>query len=170
MNIITWTRPTLRIAGATLLLFLITFSACSRKASTTSNKTYFPSFLKGIKLGQEQAAVLKLRSSAYVVNSLVGTQWQQFTEDLTIDNFTSAYYDFEKTGERQLVSIALLHKSEDSAAATFKNFGGKVTDTNPNERHRSEDNDRQLYATKKGRRVTFYLPVALQKNTPSADQ
>ncbi|MGH1339128.1 MAG: hypothetical protein ACRBFS_23630 [Aureispira sp.] len=170
MKIIPSIRPILKITGTALFLFLITFTACSRKTTAANSTPYLPTFLKGVKLGQNQANVLKLRPAAHVVNTLTATQWQQFTEDLEIENFTSAYYDFERTSQQRLVAVALLHKDESSAAATFKNFGGQISKMNTNERSRSEEDKDTIYATKKGRRVTFSLPAALQKNMPSLDQ
>ena len=158
------------ILGSFLLLCLLNFSACSRQANTASSKDYLPAFLKEVELGQTQATVLKLRPAAHVVNTLVATPWQQFTEDIPLENYNSVYYDFEKAGERQLVAITILHKDESSTAATFENFGGKISADNPNGRTRQGTAEEKIYASQKGRKVTFYLPIAAPENPPTSNQ
>ncbi len=154
-----------------LLVLVLAFSACSRKAAPPNEENiYLPTFLKDIQLGQTQQEVLKIRPQAYVVNTTTTTQWEQFTEDLEGNGMTSAYYDFEKAGKKCLVSIALLHRDEGSAEATFKSFGGQVVSNNLYERERTGEDDAKIYASKKGRRVTFFLPAARQKSIPSANQ
>lgn len=158
------------ILGSFLLLCLLNFSACSRKATTANSKDYLPAFLKGVELGQPQATVLKLRPAAHVVNTLVATPWQQFTEDIELEDYTSVYYDFEKTGEKQLVAITILHKDQSNTTATFENFGGKISADNPNGRTRQGATEEKIYASQKGRKVTFYLPIAAPENPPTSNQ
>lgn len=47
----------------------------------------------------------------YPVNTLTATPWQQFTEELETTDVPSVYYNFEKTGNKRLVSITLLRKT-----------------------------------------------------------
>lgn len=158
------------VLGSILFLCLIHFSACSRQANAANAKNYLPTFLKDIQLGQDQATVLKLRPAAHVVNTLVETPYQQFTEDIELEDYTSVYYDFEKTGEKRLVAISILHKDEESTAATFENFGGEVSKDNPNGRTRSGEGEEKIYATQKGRKVKFYLSSATPKTPPASNQ
>lgn len=168
MSINCYTTSTLGTLGTCLLLALLTFSACSRKANANKEQAYLPTFLKEVQLGQSQATVLKTRPNAYVVNTITATTWEEYTEDVDIENYTSVYYSFDKTGDKPLVSIALLHKDEGSAAATFKNFGGEATAENLNERMRT--GDQSIHASKKGRRVLIYLPEVIKKRAPTFDQ
>jgi hypothetical protein len=159
-------------ALAFLLWCGVGISACSRPAQPThnthSNKSYLPAFLKGIELGQDQATVLKLRPNTYPVNSLMATTWQQYTEDLEAENMTAAYYNFEKTGDKRLVSLELLHKNAAAAATTFKNFGGTVSSENAQERKRTDTVP--IAALHKGNRVTFSLLEKMQKNNPNNNE
>lgn len=150
-----------------LLLYLMGATACSRPAQSTNNKTYMPAFLKGIELGQDQATVLKLRPALYPVNSLMASSWEQFTEDLDTENITSAYYNFEKTGKKRLVSMELLHKKPDAAATTFNNFGGTVASGNSHKRERT--GTISIYAIQKGNRVLFSLVETAPQNSPNND-
>jgi hypothetical protein len=164
--------------GCLLFVIISSFVACSRQAKTESITTeketntipYLPSFLKDVYLGQAQEAVLAKRADAHVVNTLTATQWQQYTEDVNQSNLTSVYYDFEQSGAKRLVAVALLHKDEGSAEATFKKFGGSLVDNQLNERVRTGEDKTTVYALRTSRRVTFMLPVARPKDLPSNDR
>ncbi|MFK7798214.1 MAG: hypothetical protein AB8E82_12225 [Aureispira sp.] len=155
-------------AIALLLLYWMGAASCSRPAQSANNKSYMPALLKEVALGQDQATVLKLRPTLYPVNNLTASPWEQFTEDLDMENITSAYYNFEKTGNKRLISIELLHKKSDAAATTFKNFGGTVSSNNSQKRERT--GTASIYAIQKGNRVIFSIIDTTPKNSPNNDQ
>lgn len=142
-----------------LILIIITlFTACtSNKNNTMQKEQYLPDIIKNVELGMPQSAVLRLRKKAYIVNSVQETPREIYTEDLETSSYTSVYYLFEKTGNKALVEINILHQDKAAAEQTINNYFGVSKNKKQNQWHKTLKNGRIVHATWRKKKVFIYL-------------
>jgi hypothetical protein len=150
--------PLLTLFSGFFILIITIFSACvGSKANSDSQEQYLPDVIKNIELGMAQSAVLKLRNKAYIVNSVQETPREVYTEDLETEQYTSIYYLFDKTGEKALAEINILHKSKDAAEQTIKDYFGEQKNSKQNQWHKVLKNGTTIHATWRKQKVFIYL-------------
>jgi len=140
------------------ILIITIFHACiGSKTDSNVKDQYLPDIIKNIELGMSQSTVLNLRSKAYIVHSLQETPKEIYTEDLETEHYTSAYYLFDKTGNKALAEINILHKSREAAEQTIKNYFEEQKNKKQDQWYRVLKNGTTIYATSHKQKVLIYL-------------
>lgn len=152
------TSPLFPLSSGFFILIITTLTACiGSKTSTEAEEQYLPDIIKNVELGMSQSKVLKLRNKAYVVNSVQETPREIYTEDLESENYTSVYYLFDKTGDKKLAEINILHKSKEAAEQTIKAYFGAQKNEKQNQWHKVLKNGTMIHATWRKQKVFIYL-------------
>lgn len=150
--------PLLALFSGFFILVITIFSACvGTKTDSETKEQYLPDIIKNIELGMSQSAVLKLRNKAYIVNSVQETPREIYTEDFETENYTSVYYLFDKTGDKALAEINILHKSKEAAEQTIKAYFGAQKNDKQNQWHKILKNGTTIHATWRKQKVFIYL-------------
>jgi hypothetical protein len=150
--------PLFTLFSGFLILIITVFSACvGSKPNSDAKEQYLPDVINNIELGMSQSAVLKLRNKSYIVNSVQETPREIYTEDLEGEKYTSVYYLFDKTGEKSLAEINILHKSKDAAEQTIKDYFGEKKNSKQNQWHKILKNGTTIHATWRKQKVFIYL-------------
>lgn len=140
------------------ILIITIFSACvGSKPNSGIKEQYLPDVIKNIELGMAQSAVLKIRNKAYIVNSVQETPREIYTEDLETENHTSVYYMFDKTGDKTLAEINILHKNKKAAEQTIKAYFGEQKNHKQNQWHKTLKDGTTIHATWRKQKVFIYL-------------
>lgn len=151
-------RLPLPLFSGFFILIITLFSACvGSKPNSDAKEQYLPDLIKNVELGMTQSAVLKLRNKAYIVNSVQETPREVYTEDLETEEYTSVYYLFEKTGDKALAEINILHKSKEAAEQTIKAYFGEQKNNKQNQWHKILKNGTTIHATWRKQKVFIYL-------------
>lgn len=150
--------PLATLFSGFFILIITVFSACvGSKSNTEIKEQYLPDVIKNIELGMSQSTVLKLRNKAYIVNSVQETPREVYTEDLETENYTSVYYLFDKTGDKNLAEINILHQSKEAAEQTIKAYFGAQKNNKQNQWHKILKNGTTIHATWRKQKVFIYL-------------
>jgi flagellar hook protein FlgE len=150
--------PLLTLFSGFFILVITVFSACvGSKTDSETKEQYLPTIIKNIELGMSQNMVLNLRKKAYIVNSVQETPREIYTEDLETENYTSVYYLFDKTGNKNLAEINILHKSKEAAGQTIKAYFGTQKNDKQNQWHKILKNGTTIHATWRKQKVFIYL-------------
>lgn len=141
-----------------ILLITILISACAgSQLDSKTSAQYLPDIIKNVELGMAQNTVLHLRKKAYIVNSVQETPREIYTEDLATEKYTSVYYMFDKTGDKALAEINILHKSKEAAEQTIKDYFGAPKNKKQNQWHKILKNGTTIHATWRKQKVFIYL-------------
>ena len=150
--------PLLTLFSGFFMVIITVFSACvGSKSTSETNQQYLPDLIKNIELGMAQSNVLKLRNKAYPVHSVQETPKEMYTEDLKTEKYTSVYYFFDKTGDKALTEINILHQSKEAAEQTVKVYFGAQKSHNQTLWYKKLKDGTTIHATWRKQKVFIYL-------------
>ncbi|CAA6828778.1 MAG: Unknown protein [uncultured Aureispira sp.] len=150
--------PLITLFSGFFILIITVFSACiGSKSKSETKEQYLPDVIQNIELGMAQSSVLKLRNKAYIVHSVQETPREIYTEDLKTEKYTSVYYLFDKTGNKALAEINILHQSKEAAEQTIKAYFGEQKNKKQNQWHKILKDGTTIHATWRKQKVFIYL-------------